>query len=96
MRVRFTPAAQAEVADARDWYAANSARAAERFVDELEALTLRLADNPGRFPVIDGEVRRAGFTRFPYGLFFAIDTDGVRIFACFHASRDPQRWRERI
>ena len=96
MRVRFTPAAEAEVIDAHDWYRANAPRAAQRFVDEFAALTRRLDDNPTQFPAVEGETRRAGFRRFPYGLFFVIDTDGVRVFACFHANRDPQRWQERI
>jgi plasmid stabilization system protein ParE len=96
MRVRLTPAAEAEVADARDWYQANTPRVVERFLDEFEALTLRLADSPAQFPAVAGAARRAGFRRFPYGLFFVIDTDEVRIFACFHASREPRRWEGRI
>jgi plasmid stabilization system protein ParE len=96
MRVRFTPIAEAELIEARDWYAAAATRTAQRFVDEFEVLTRRLSDNPSQFPAVEGEVRRAGFRRFPYGLFFVIDAGEVRVFACFHASRDPRRWRERV
>ncbi|HEX4740021.1 MAG TPA: type II toxin-antitoxin system RelE/ParE family toxin [Caulobacteraceae bacterium] len=95
MRVRFTAAAEAELADARDWYEANAPRAVGRFLDEFEALTRRLAENPQQFPPVDGEARRAGFRRFPYGLFFRIGANGVEVFACFHASRDPRRWQDR-
>jgi len=65
-------------------------------LDEFEALTRRLADDPAQFPAAEGAARRAGFKRFPYGLFFVIDADEVRVFACFHARRDPRRWQERI
>lgn len=95
MRVRLTSAAEAELADALDWYAASAPRAARSFLNEFAALTLRLADNAEQFPAVDGEVRRAGFRRFPYGLFFVISAGEVRVFACFHASRDPRRWQER-
>jgi len=95
MRVRLTSAAEAELADAHDWYRAQSPGAADSFLKEFEALKQRLADNPVQFQIVEGEVRRAGFRRFPYGLFFAIGAGEVRVFACFHASRDPRRWQER-
>jgi toxin ParE1/3/4 len=96
MRVRLTSVAEAELTDALDWYAANAPREAPRFLDELEALTGRLADNPNQFPKVSGEVRRAGFRRYPYGLFFVIRPDEVQVFACFHASRNPRSWRDRV
>jgi len=95
MRVRFTSAAEAELADALDWYRANAPREAPRFLDEFEVLARRLADNPRQFPSVMDKVRRAGFRRYPYGLFFVIGSDEVQVFACFHASRDPHRWQER-
>jgi hypothetical protein len=33
---------------------------------------------------------------FPYGLFFRFEPDVVIVLACFHASRDPQQWQQRI
>ncbi len=95
MRVRLTWAAEAELVDAHDWYRAQAPGAARSFLAEFEALKQRLADNPAQFQTVDGEVRRAGFRRFPYGLFFVINADEVHVFACFHASRDPRRWQER-
>jgi plasmid stabilization system protein ParE len=50
---------------------------------------------PEQLKAVEGEVRRAGFRRFPHGLFFVITAGEVRVFACFHASRDPRRWQER-
>lgn len=96
MRVRFTSAAEAEVADALDWYATHAPREVGRFLDELEGLTRRLADNPRQFPDVLNQVRRAGFRRYPYGLLFLIRTEEVQVFACFHASRDPRRWQDRV
>lgn len=65
MWVRLTSQAEAELADALDWYGANAPREATRFLDEFEALSGRLAENPRQFPTLLGEVRRAGFRRFP-------------------------------
>jgi toxin ParE1/3/4 len=90
MQVVLTSAAQA-----LDWYEAQAPGITRRFIDELETLVGRLAANPGLFPRIRGETSRAGFRRFPYGLFFQIHDGTVVVIACFHASRDPTHWQRR-
>jgi len=52
------------------------------FQDENEALVKAL--------------RRAGAKKFPYALFFLIETDALLVVACFHASRDPRQWQKRV
>ena len=95
MKVRLTSAAEAELTAALEWYAAQTPRAASRFLDDFETLIRRLRENPRQFPAVMGEARRAGFRRFPYGLFFRIGAEGVEVFACFHARRDPRQWQRR-
>jgi plasmid stabilization system protein ParE len=54
-----------------------------------------LLDNPLQHRVVHRDTRRANLRRFPYGVFYrTIDADVV-VLACFHASRDPRRWRRR-
>lgn len=96
LRVRLTSVAEAELADALAWYSLHAPGETGRFLDELEALLARLEDNPFQFPAVAGEARRAGFRRYPYGLFFVVRADEVWVFACFHASRSPRRWRDRL
>ncbi|CAA7618833.1 type II toxin-antitoxin system RelE/ParE family toxin [Magnetospirillum sp. UT-4] len=95
MRVVLTSAAEADLAAALEWYDGRSPGIAPRFLEEFQALAHRLADGLCQFPRVYGETRRAGFRRFPYGLFFQVKGDKVVVFACFHASRDPARWRSR-
>jgi hypothetical protein len=33
--------------------------------------------------------------RFPYGVFFRVRADQIRISSIVHLSRDPDRWRRR-
>ena len=96
MRIVLTATAAAELVDAANWYESKAPALTARFLDQFEALTARLADNPLQFPIVHGQVRRAGFRGFPYGLFFRLRDDQVEVFACFHASRDPRRWRRRV
>jgi hypothetical protein len=41
-------------------------------------------------------VHRARLRNFPYGLFFRVEISALVVFACFHGSRDPQRWERRV
>jgi hypothetical protein len=56
----------------------------------------RMSASPRQFPILYTSIRRALLRRFPYALMFVIETDEtLTVIACFHASRDPKRWRDR-
>jgi plasmid stabilization system protein ParE len=93
--VIFTPAAQAEILEARDWYAARGPELAARFTAEIETVVERIAAAPQQFPVVFRDVRRVRCRRFPYGLFFRVLNGTAYVVACFHSSRDPRQWQRR-
>jgi len=62
----------------------------------MEAALDRITANPGQFPSVLQDIRRARLQKFPYGLFFRIEHNALIIIACFHASRDPKPWQRRI
>ena len=51
---------------------------------------------PGRYPVVEEDIRRAVFKRFPYVILFRAREAEVVVIACFHGRRDPQEWRRRL
>ena len=93
--VVFSPAARAELLEARDWYAARDAELADRLIAEIETVVERIGTEPQQFPsstkIFAGLVCR----RFPYALFFRVIAGTVRVIACFHSSRDPRQWQRR-
>jgi plasmid stabilization system protein ParE len=96
MQVVFTLAARVEVIDAQDWYESKRAGLGTRFREEVEATVIRIAENPQQFQVVLDDVHRARLRKFPYSLFFRLETDTLLVIACFHAKRDPQRWQQRV
>jgi toxin ParE1/3/4 len=82
--------------DAVAWYATRSPMLADRFVAEADAAVARIRDNAAQFPFVLRDVRRARLGRFPYALFFRVDSETAHVIACFHASRNPRRWRRRV
>ena len=96
MQVIFTPAARVELIDAEDWYEARLPGLGMRFREEVGETVLRMRENPHQFPVVLRDVHRARLHKFPYGLFFRVETNTLVVIACFHGSRDPQRWERRV
>lgn len=85
----FTTAARADVRQALDWYDRRQAGLGQRFLDDLDTLSLRISASPMQFPTARKTIRRASLRRFPYGVFFLVLPDAVQIIACLHTSRDP-------
>ena len=94
--VSFLPAAQFEAGEAQDWYEAEAGGLGAVFRAELDHAVQRLAANPLQFPIVFADIRRALLRRFPYALFFRIVDDAVFVMACFHSSREPRIWQQRI
>ena len=68
----------------------------EEFLEAVQQTLDQLLANPEAHMVIHRETRRALVPRrFPYGVFYRVYGETLVVVACMHASRDPQRWRER-
>jgi len=94
--VRFLPAARREIEEAFLWYEAKTPGLGVSFRAEVDRQLARMSDHPLQFPLVKTDMRRARMRRFPYGLFFKIDGDDVFVIACFHASRNPRSWQDRV
>ena len=44
------------------------------------------------FASVHGEVRRALVSRFPYGIFYRVESKRVVVLAVLHTARDPKVW----
>jgi len=93
--VVWMPEAAAELRQARAWYDDIRPGLGERFAVAVEAAVAAIAQRALQFPVVHRGRRRAGVRRFPYGIFFEVQENRIVVIACFHAKRDPRRWRSR-
>jgi plasmid stabilization system protein ParE len=95
--VVFTPIARQELIDASDWYDNESPGLGARFLAKVDNVIERVAGNPNQFPVVHKTIRRALLRLFPYALMFVVEPDhDIAVIACFHGSRNPARWRQRM
>lgn len=86
----YKPLAQLEAAEAYQWYSQPDIGMGDAFLFELERTDHFVSDNPHLYPKVDGEIRRANLSRFPFSLFYVIDGEVVNILSCFHQYRDPK------
>lgn len=93
--VIWLPEAEAELHHARDWYDTIRVELGHRFALAVEETVEIIAEHPLQFPIVHRGRRRAGVRRFPYGIIFEVQEHRILVIACFHAKRNPQRWRDR-
>ncbi|MGI8525636.1 MAG: type II toxin-antitoxin system RelE/ParE family toxin [Pseudolabrys sp.] len=89
------PKAEAEIAEALNWYDQRSEAARAGFERALEHALMQIRDNPLQFQRVYRQTRRVLVGHYPYALIYAVNEQEILIIACFHGRRDPRRWRER-
>jgi plasmid stabilization system protein ParE len=95
MIIRFTPEADAEVAEARRWYARQREDLELQFMQSVDEALSRIRANPSQYPVVYQSLRRAVVRRFPFAVFYEVTEDEIQIIAVFHSRRDPEKWQSR-
>lgn len=97
IRISIHDAAEAELAEAASFYESRTAGLGHAFLDEFEKSLARLSADPEAFPKIGQDVRRLIVRRFPYSVFFAVESeDFIRVLAVAHQKRRPGYWRNRL
>ena len=94
-RLIVRPEAEAEMAEAFDWYEDRVPGLGSEFLLCVDAVFSSILRNPQHFPHVHRVVRRALTRRFPYEVFFVEDDERVVVLSVFHAKRNPKRWHER-
>lgn len=94
-RLIVRPEAEAEMADAFDWYEDHVPGLGSDFLLCLDAVLNAILRSPQQYPRVHKIVRRALMRRFPYEVFFVENNECIIVLSVFHAKRQPKHWRER-
>ena len=79
---------RADLRAAFDWYEDQQTGLGLKFMEEFRQALRLLRRAPMLFSIRFTDVRRLNMRRFPYGVFYVVRSDEVRILAVLHASRD--------
>ena len=91
----LTDAAERDIDAAAIWYENESTGVGKQFLDAVGAALSRVEEDPHNFPVVHRDKRRALLKRFPYALYFRLDSPKVVVVGCFHGRRSPKAWKSR-
>ncbi|SPF48066.1 Predicted plasmid stabilisation protein ParE [Candidatus Sulfopaludibacter sp. SbA4] len=90
------PEAELDITEAYIWYERRRVGLGEEFLSSVDACMERIRRQPAIYPRVHEEYRRALIRRFPYAVFFESRETAVTVYAVFHTSRDPEKWRLRL
>ena len=93
--VVFRRAARAEFDRAALWYEERQPGLGLQFTSEIDRAVNLAAEHPDRFPVKHRDIRCVQARRFPYTVFYSVETTQIVVLAVFHARRDPVVWQTR-
>jgi plasmid stabilization system protein ParE len=92
----LTLRARSDLASAHLWYQERGTDLAADFLGEIDAVLAQLSRFPHSCPVIHKNIRRCLVHRFPYGLFYVVESRRIVILAIMHQARDPKRWQDLV
>ena len=93
--VVLRPEARAEFDDTFDWYEQRRPGLGMDFVAQVQEILDQISATPELYAQRLHGVRRAVMQRFPYSVFYKIESHQVVVLAVFHSQRDPKIWQAR-
>ena len=90
------PEAEAEILNAAVWYEQRNPAARAGFLRAINRALRFIEEHPEQYQVVYREARRALVDEFPYALFYKVTDREIIVVSCFHTSRNPKVWRDRL
>jgi len=95
LEVRLRPEVEIDLADAAFWYEEQQRGLGRQFLGEALAVFSAIAETPQLHPVVHRNTWRALLRRFPFGVYYQVETAAIVVVAVMHGSRNPDRWKGR-
>jgi plasmid stabilization system protein ParE len=90
MRVRLHRLVYSDIAEIMDYYERVAGiDLADDFYRELRSLIEKAREQPLRFRIYEGDLRRVNLPRFPYHFLFRVKDENIRVLVVRHHSRHP-------
>ena len=87
--------AKGDLRETFQWYEARQPGLGQSFRASIDAALSSIQAHPRMYPRVDPLVRRASVDGFPFGIFYRIDGDTIRVIAVLHNARSSEHWQRR-
>jgi plasmid stabilization system protein ParE len=96
MKYSFHPEAEKEFDEAIDYFEEVEIGLGYDFAVEIYSTIERIMVFPKVWPILEGDVRRCLVKRYPYGILYSEENEGIFIIAVMHLHRNPEYWKHRL
>jgi len=91
LEIRYTERSAIDLETAFDWYQRQLNGLGHDFLDEVDHSLQAIIKYPESFPIVYKEFRRSVIKRFPFSIYYTIETDIIVIHSIFDSRQDPSR-----
>lgn len=84
--------AERDVLEASLWYESQVPILGEKFFNDFYQTLIKLEVAPEKYPFYYKNFRRVILHKFPYKIFYRIESRGIVVFRVLHAKRDHRRF----
>jgi toxin ParE1/3/4 len=97
-QIEISPEAEADADEAGQYYDSKVPGLSLRFFDDLNEAIQSISNNPYSFHSykLNPAIRRCNLDIFPYGLYFVIDNNNVKVLAIIHERRSKSYIRRKL
>jgi toxin ParE1/3/4 len=89
----ISPIAKAEILESTKWYNEQKKGLGLEFISEIEKSIRTIENKPTLFAKIYKEYRMVLIDRFPFEIFYSLESNNIIIHHVFHSSRNPEIWK---
>lgn len=89
----FRRSARTEFNKARRWYNQQRDELGDEFVECVDTLLTRIRKSPTLYAIAYKNVRRAPVARFPYVVYYWVESDRVVVASVLHGRMDTEDWK---
>lgn len=89
-RLSIAPEVEEDGHVAETWYEERSPGLGDRFLDDLYSGLAAILEDPLLHGPFEDRVRRRLLIRFPYAIYYTVDSDTIAVWAVLHCARNPQ------
>lgn len=94
--IRIHPDAETELSQARRWYEERREGLGADFLLCVEEAVQKIQNSAETYPAVYKKARQVIVRRFPYYIIYSIEPEEIVVYSVFHASRNPETWKQRL
>lgn len=94
-KIIIKPFAESDIAEAAIWYQNVKEGLGDQFLETIDKTIKTIQRNPNHFQLVHINIRRALTQKFPYAIFFVVESKTIYVLAILHTRRNPSLWKMR-